>query len=65
MVSNLSGTTPWSQSGTSIYYNDGNVGIGVSDPTFNLDIVSSGGTSSFENISRFRTIDSTDYLAIN
>jgi len=62
--SNLSGTTPWSQSGTSIYYNDGNVGIGVSDPTFNLDIVSSGGTSSFEDIARFRTIDSTDYLAI-
>ena len=62
--SNLSGTTPWIQSGTSIYYNDGNVGIGVSNPTFNLDIVSSGGTSSFEDIARFRTIDSTDYLAI-
>jgi len=37
--SNLSGTTPWSQSGTSIYYNDGNVGIGTETPSEILEVV--------------------------
>ena len=43
--SNLSGTTPWSQSGTSIYYNDGNVGIGTTNPLYNLEV--SNSTDSF------------------
>jgi hypothetical protein len=54
----------WTQSGSSIYNLTDKIGIGTSDPLFNLDIVSSGGTSSFENITRFRTIDSTDFLGI-
>jgi len=29
----------WSQNGTSIYYNSGNLGIGLSNPGFNLDVV--------------------------
>ena len=28
----------WSQSGSNIYYSTGNVGIGISDPTYNLDV---------------------------
>ena len=54
----------WVQSGSSIYNLNDNVGIGTNDPQFTLDVVGSGGTSSFEDIGRFRTIDSTDYLAI-
>jgi len=54
----------WSSNVNGIHYDNGNVGIGVSNPTFNLDVVSSGGTTSFEDIARFRTIDSTDYLAL-
>jgi hypothetical protein len=29
---------PWIQFGSNIYYNNGNVGIGVTNPVFNLDI---------------------------
>jgi len=29
----------WSQNGTSVYYNSGNLGIGLSNPGFNLDVV--------------------------
>jgi hypothetical protein len=54
----------WTQSGSSIFYNSGNVGIGTSDALYRLDVVASGGTGSFEDIARFRTIDSTDYLAL-
>jgi len=53
----------WTQSGSSIFYDSGNVGIGTSDALYRLDVVASGGTGSFEDIARFRTIDSTDYLA--
>jgi uncharacterized protein (TIGR02145 family) len=28
----------WSQSGSNIYHSSGNVGIGISDPTYNLDV---------------------------
>ena len=33
------GTSQWSDNGTSIYYNDGNVGIGLNNPSKNLDVV--------------------------
>jgi len=62
--SNLPNNNLWTQSGSSIFYNSGNVGIGTSDTLYRLDVVASGGTTSFEDIARFRTIDSTDYLAL-
>ena len=37
-------TSPWSRSGNNIYYNTGNVGIGVTSPTSKLDI--NGGAQS-------------------
>lgn len=36
------GTSLWQAAGSEIYYNDGNVGIGISDPRFSLDVVSAG-----------------------
>ncbi|MCK4650481.1 hypothetical protein KAT36_04600 [Candidatus Pacearchaeota archaeon] len=34
------GGSVWTVSGTKIYYNSGNVGIGITDPTIKLDVVS-------------------------
>jgi hypothetical protein len=52
-----SSTGPWSTNGTSVYYNDGNVGIGTSAPSYKLsvagDVYSSGdiyGRGSFNAI---------------
>ncbi len=53
-----------STSGVTIDVINSKLGIGTSNPIYNLDVVSSGGTGSFEDIARFRTIDSTDYLAL-
>ena len=49
-VAGLGGTTQWTTSGTSIYYNGGNVGIGSSTPSANLVVaggqILGGGSSS-------------------
>jgi hypothetical protein len=37
-LTGLSGSTNWISSGTSIYYNDGNVGIGTTTPTEKLEV---------------------------
>ena len=42
-LSGVNGSTQWLDSGTAIYYNDGNVGIGTNDPQEQLDM--RGGTS--------------------
>jgi len=41
-----SGANPWSTNGTSIYYNGGNVGIGISAPAVSLHVYSTANTVS-------------------
>ncbi|MCJ7446061.1 MAG: fibrobacter succinogenes major paralogous domain-containing protein [Bacteroidales bacterium] len=39
LYSKIAGNGPlWSQSNSNIYFNSGNVGIGISDPIYNLDV---------------------------
>jgi hypothetical protein len=45
----VNGTNVWSESGTSIYYNSGNVGIGTSAPTEKLNVV--GNVNVTQNLS--------------
>jgi hypothetical protein len=45
----VNGTNIWSESGTSIYYNSGNVGIGTSAPTEKLNVV--GNVNVTQNLS--------------
>jgi hypothetical protein len=63
--SNLSGTTPWSQSGTSIYYNDGNVGIGTSTPSEIFDVVGNTKISGTLNIGTLGGGTSVNNLGID
>jgi len=48
------GSSPWSQSGGTIYYNSGDVGIGTSSPVTELEVVgvinATGGNSTFWNL---------------
>lgn len=37
-VTGATGTQPWSPTGTAIYYNSGNVGIGTTAPTYKLEV---------------------------
>jgi len=41
IVNNTFNTSYWSQNGTSVYYNDGFVGIGTTTPQYALDVVGS------------------------
>ena len=63
-----SGSSPWTQSGTSVYYNGGNVGIGASSPQALLDIRSPAGVSSANGLSLYNPygpaylkVSSTDF----
>jgi hypothetical protein len=40
------GDSPWQQSGSSIYYDNGNVGVGTNNPTYRLHVIDpTGGTA--------------------
>lgn len=61
----------WTQSGSNIYYNSGNVGIGSSSPTAKLEVFgnqlisSSGNTSSTENFKILNSDGSTIFQALD
>lgn len=39
------GSSPWEITGSDVYYDAGNVGVGTSSPAYPLDVYSSGGTA--------------------
>jgi hypothetical protein len=54
----------WSASGSYIYYNDGNVGLGTSTPTKKLEIVGSNTEANFEGLS-LGTVAGRNWLFVN
>lgn len=63
-ISGGGGSSQWTTSGTSIYYNSGSVGIGITNPTSKLHVIGDTKTTSLSSTSVF-PISITSAISLN